>query len=315
MTESELKDARDAVEDRIEIGRTRSRRRTVAGLVAAAVVIPIVGVAIARSTGDDGTAPPVKPVSPTPTAIKASDDHWLTGDPPTDELVQGVWREDNGYVSIRFSPSGAVAFDENGRLFDAPAFVGTYEITGDVIGIEVDGGRAGCAGASFAMRASVTKAGEMRFVPTDAGTGTCTMSQIGVWGTWEQVLPAGPVFTSMRIPDKLPWEPVQRSLFGMWAAEGGGYALEIDRDGSYYVVGESGKPVDRGQWSYRNARLTFTSSADSVECSKGDQVVVRDMEQANPGSGTVGLQWTVEQNTCRGGWAAKEWFLIPLQRG
>lgn len=318
VTESELKDARDAVEDRIEIGRTRSRRRTVAGLVAAAVVIPIVGVAIARSAGDDGsTAPPVSPLSPTPTAIRAPADQWLTGAPPTRELVKGVWREDNGHLSIRFSPSGTVQFDEFGQLFGAPTFEGTYEITGDVISIDVDGGGAGCTDANFAMRASLPKPGLMRFVPTTVGSGKCTFSQVGVWAAWERVLPAGPVFTSMRIPDRLPWGPWpdRHSLVGMWAAEGGGYLLEIDRSGSYYVADESAKPIDRGQWSYRNARLTLTSSADSVECSRGDQVVVRDMEQVNPGSGTLGMRWTVEQNTCGGTWAAKDWFLVPANLG
>lgn len=318
VTESDLKNARDAIEDRIEIGRQRSRRRTVAGVVAAAVVlVPIVAMAIARSTGDDDTTRPVGPVTPTATAIRAPADQWLTGESPTRDLVQGVWREDDGNLSIRFSPSGSVQFDEFGQLFGDPGFEGTYQITGDVISIHVDGGGAGCTGADFAMRASLPEPGMMRFVPTDAGTRQCTMAQVGVWGTWEQVLPAGPVFEGLKFPDKLPWQllPDRASLIGMWAAEGGGYALEIDRDGSYYLVDGSAKPIDHGQWSYRNARLALTSSADSVECSKGDQVVVRDVEQVNPGTGTVGMQWTVEQNTCGGAWAAKEWFRVPDEGG
>lgn len=314
VTESELKDARDAVGDRIEIGRQRSRRRTIAGLVAAAVVIPLVGVAIARSGGDDQTVRPVGPVQPTPSSVRAPADQWLTGKQPTQDAVQGVWREDNGTLAIRFSPSGRVQLDELGQLLGTkPGFDGTYEITGDVISIDVDGGEVGCIGARFAMRASLPEPGSMRFVPTASGTGKCTFSQSGAWGTWEQVLPAGPAFTGLKFGDKLPWEswPDPDSLLGMWAAEGGGYVLEMDRGGAYYVADGAGETVDRGRWTYRPSQLTLTSSAGSLVCRKGDRTLLDDLEYVDPGKGTVAMQWTVKTNTCGGAWAAKEWFRVP----
>jgi len=316
VTEPELKEARDAVEDRIEIGRQRSRRRMVAGLVAAAVVIPIVGIAIARAGGDDQSLRPVGPVEPTPSAIRAPADRWLTGKPPTQDAVQGVWREDNGNMSIRFSPSGTVRMDELGQLLGHPGFAGTYEITGDVISINVDGGDVGCVGAEFAMRASLPQPGLMRFVPTASGTGKCTFSQIGAWGAWERVLPAGPAFTHLKFGAKLPWQswPDRDSLLGMWAAEGGGYVLEMDRGGSYYVADETGETVDRGRWTYRPSQLTLTSSAGSVDCSKGDQTRMDDLQYLNPG-GTIAMQWTMKTNTCGGAWATKEWFRVPSLRG
>jgi hypothetical protein len=305
VTESELKGAREVLVERVDSRRKRHRRRIAAALVTAAVVIPIVGVAISRS-GADETAPPAGPVGQNPSA----DDLWLTGGTPTQDLVQGVWREDNGTVSIRFSPPDTVSSDNSGRLFDAPAFVGTYEIAGDVISISVDGGAAGCAGDTFAMRASMAKPGVMRFVPTQAETGRCSLVP-DQWGAWEHVLPAGPSFAHFHFPNKMNWEPWPgpRSLYGMWAAEGGGYALEIDRDGSYYVADGSGDPIDRGQWSYRHTKLTLTSAAGSVECGPGDQVVLSGLEQVN--SGTLGMQWTVKQNACGGAWASQDWFLVP----
>jgi hypothetical protein len=316
VTESDMKDALDGVVDRVEIGRRRSRRRAVVGLAAAAVVIPIVGVAIAQSTSHDGTAPPVGPPTPAPT-IRETADQWLIGSPPTQDLVQGLWREDNGHLSIRFSSSGTVQIDEFGRLLGSPEFEGTYEISGDVISIAVDGGAVGCQGARFAMRASLPEPGAMRFVPTASGTGKCTFSQIGVWGTWEQALPAGKTFRGLRFGDELAWQswPDRDALFGMWAAVGGGYVLEIDGGGSYFVADESGETIDRGRWLYRPSQLTLTSSARSVDCRRGDRALVDHLEYVDPGAGTVAMRWTLKTNTCDGAWAARRWFQIPSVPG
>lgn len=307
VTESDLKDARDEMQERVENRRRRNRRRTVAAVVAAAVMIPIVGIAIAQSLDKDETAPsPVAPVSPSP----GPGDQWLTGSPVTQDVIQGVWREDNGITSIRFSPSGTVAIDTSGRLFGNPAIAGTYEVAGDQVTVKVDGGSAGCAGDTFVMRASIAKPGVMRYVPLEAGSGVCSLAA-DHWGAWEKVLPAGPSFANFTFSNKLPWEPGpdRRSLQGMWLAEGGGYVLEIDRDGSYYVVDESGEPVDRGEWTYRDSELTLASSADSVDCAQGDTAVLADLEQVD--SGTLGMQYTVADNTCGGAWVDKDWFLVP----
>jgi hypothetical protein len=219
-------------------------------------------------------------------------------------------RQDNGHLSMRFSPSGTVEFDELGQLLGEPTYEGTHEITGDLISIDVVGGTGGWVGAS-AMRASLPEPGLMRFVPTASGSGSCTFAQIGVWGTWEQVLPAGPAFTGLKFGDELPWRSSpDRSLFGMWAAEGGGYVLEIDRGGSYYVADETGSTVDRGRWRYRRSGLTLTSSYGSVACSAGDQATMADLEHVDTGDGTA-MRWTLQTNTCGGAWAEKQWFRVP----
>lgn len=315
VTESDLKDAHDVVEERLEFGRQRSRRRTVATVVAAAVVIPIVGVAVARAVDKDESAPPpaapVTPVTPVET-VHADPAPWLTGHAPTPELVQGVWREDNGGVQIRFSAPDAFTSDNRGRLFHDPGLVGTWELTGDEITINVTGGTSGCAGETFAMRSSLAEEGLLRFAPTRPAPARCSFLSDG-WGALEQVLPTSPGLASFKNANTENWAPwpSRRDLYGLWMAEGGGYAMEIGADGTYDVADQSGEPVDRGQWSLRDTELTMTSSVQSVACSTGDRVVWSDVEQLR--FGTFALRATVKANTCRAPWAAKHWILIPYE--
>ena len=318
VTESDLKDAHDSVEERLEFGRQRSRRRTVAAVVAAAVVVSIVGVAVARSLDSDRSVP-VGPVAPSesPGAVQtgtASDGVWLTGRSPTPELVQGVWREDNGAVHLRFSAPNAFASDNHGRLFHDPGLVGTWQLVGDQITINVTGGAAGCAGERIAMRASLAKEGVLHVVPTRPTPSRCSFLFNG-WGALEQVLPTSPAWAGFRNPDQPGWRswPAHKTLAGLWVAEGGGYAMEIGADGTYYVADQSGEPVDRGEWSYRDAMLTLTSSAQSVGCSKGGRLVWSHVEQL-PLPGTLALRGTAQENTCGAPWAPKHWILVPDER-
>ena len=163
VTESDLRNARDALDERIDSRRKRDRRRALAAVAAAAVVIPILGFAAFQTPGDEQSAPPAGPAPTTRTPTHA----FLDRDAhPRTDLVEGVWRVDNGTVLLRFSSDHLVSFDDDGRLYHHPDMHGTYEIAGDLITVTVDGGPAGCAGQTFAMRASLPEPGAMRFVHT-----------------------------------------------------------------------------------------------------------------------------------------------------
>lgn len=303
MTEPDLRVARNKVDERIDIARQRGRRRTITAAAAAAVVATVVGLtALQTLGGDNDSAPPANPPTIDPDA------DYITGDSPTAELLDGVWRVDNGQVLVQFSEDGTVRFDEHGTLFSSPLATGTYEIDGDLISVTATG--AACPGEESAMRASLPEPGILRFVSHQSSFGVCSALPRGRQ-ILEQVLPtsrslAGLVFSTDRGYGPLS----ERSfLYGDWQAEGGGYVLEIVRGGDYYVADESGEPVDQGQWSLRGADLTLTSSALSAECGEGDQLVLGSVEQVNPG--TLGMRGTVERNACGGAWTPAAWILLP----
>jgi len=308
MTESDLRDAREAIDERIDSRRQRGRRTVLAAAAAAVLMILVLGVAAFQTLGgDDETAPPADP-APTTSDPEAD---FLTGRAPTADLLQGVWRVDNGTEQLRFSPPNVFGSDDGGRLFGNPGVHGTYVITGDLITVKVDGGTAGCAGQEFAMRASLPGPGAMRFVHTQPGTGECAQIQNGTV-VLEQVLPASPTMAELVFSTEAGWQPLvgKSALYGVWLAEGGGHVLEIDPGGSYYVADESGDPVDRGQWLLRGGSdLTLTSSAGSARCSEGDRLVLGAVEQINPG--TRAVRSTVQENTCGAPWVPATWALVP----
>ncbi|MCZ3385766.1 MAG: hypothetical protein LH630_02060 [Actinomycetia bacterium] len=308
VTESDLVNARETLEDRIRVKRRRDRGRTLAVIAAAAVVIPILGVAAYQTLDGSESAPPVNSVPTSPSGYDA----FLKGSAPTPDLLEGAWRVDNGYVLVRFAAPNVVSFDDTGRLFGSPGVQGTYEIAGDVITVSVDSGLAGCAGQTFDMRASLPKPGAMRFVLPTAGLSSC-MSVAGR-GDMEKLLPTSNSVAEFDITTdttKADWSPPVNAaaLHGDWMAEGGGYLMEINPSGSYYVADESGEPIDDGQWSLRGTDLTLTSSATSRDCAGGDRLVWGDLGQFI--TGTTGMRGTSVQNTCGGAWASKVWFLLP----
>ena len=231
---------------------------------------------------------------------------------------------DNGTLLLKFTADGAIQFDDSGLLYSNPSAIGTYEIAGDLITVTVDGGPAGCAGQTFAMRASLPGPGAMRFVHTQPGTGNCAPQELplppelpveeaagpNVWWVLEQVLPTSQGFAEFAAAGG-GYRPLSDKsvLYGDWMAEGGGHVLEIAPDGTYYVADESGEPVDRGQWTLQASDLTLTSSAASAECTEGDRLVLGGVEQVN--LNTPNMRGTVEQNTCGGAWTPSAWWLIP----
>ncbi len=311
VTESDLISARGAVDERIDDRRRRDRRRTLVAAAAAAVLVLVAGVAaIQNMDGADRTAPPADP-APTTSDPQAD---FLTGLAPTADLLRGVWRLDNGTVQMRFSAPNAIAVDDGGRLYGNPGVRGTYVIDGDRITVTVEGGPDGCSGQELAMRASFPAApvgpGILRLVHTRPGTGTCSRSQDERW-VMEQVLPTSQSLAGVGFSNESGWLPLvsRQALHGLWMAEGGGYALEVDPGGTYFVADDSGDPVDRGQWSLRGTDLTLTSSAGSARCNAGDRLVLGAVEQTNPV--TRVLRSTVQENTCHAPWAPATWILIP----
>lgn len=309
VTESDLRDARDALDERVAGRRHWDRRRTVVAAAAAAVLILILGVTAFLTLGGDDKAVP--PAGPAPTPSTDSHAEFLSGSAPTSDLLDGVWRLDNGGVLMRFAAPDLVSFDRSGRLFEAPGVQGTYAIDGDLITITVDGGLAGCGGQQIAMRASVPKQGALHLVYTEPGAGSCATLEDERW-VMEQVLPTSPIMAELVYSAEKGWQPLasEAALHGSWLAEGGGHVLEIDPGGSYYVADESAKPIDRGRWSLRGSDLTLTSSAGAAECSEGDQLVLGTVEQV-AGPGTTAMRSTVQKNACGAAWADAVWILIP----
>ena len=310
VTDSDLRVAREAVDERIDNRRHRDRRRTVIAAAAAAVLVLVLGAtAYLTLGGDDLSAPPAnKGPAPSP----SSDPHasFLTGSAPTPELLEGIWRLDNDEVLMRFSPPDLVSFDVDGRLFENPGVQARYAIDGDVITVTVDGGTAGCGGQQFAMRASLPDEGAMHFVHTQPGTGACSSAQDERW-VLEQVLPMAPSIDDVVLSTESGWQPLRdrSSLFGSWFAEGGEHVLELDPSGEYHVAGGSGEQVDYGEWSLEGSRLTLTSWPDSTTCDMFDRLVLGGVEYVDPG--TTAIRSTVQKNDCGVPWANAVWILIP----
>ncbi len=311
VTESDLRDARDAVDERIDIRRERDRRRTVIAVAAAAVLIPVAGFAAFQTMGGDDKSAP-QPAKPDPTVAVDPNADFLTGDAPTAHLIDGLWRLDNGDLLMLFGEDGTVRFDNHGTLFSDPVMTGTYEIDGDVITVTTtDDARSECVGPDLTGRASLPESGLMRFVRSDSSS-ACSPVPLGRIAL-EQVLPNS-YLSELAFSTEPGWEPLsdETVLYGVWMAEGGQHVLEMDPSGAYYVMDESTDVVDQGQWSLQASELTLTSSAASGECSEGDRLVLGGVEQLPPG-GTTGMRGTVTSNTCGGGWTPSAWILLPHQ--
>ena len=312
VTDSELQDARVAVEDRIEGGRQRDRRRGLAA--AAAVAAVVVGVATWQGLRSDDAAPsPAEPV-PTPTLspLADADEMFLAGDTPTPELLRGVWRLDNPTESrmlVMFAADGGMRYDDTGRLFEDPLVYGTYDIAGDLITVQVDGGAAQCQGTTLALRAAVNEGGGLNLVPVDTAE-ACGRPMRHQW-VLEQQLPT-PEGHALNAPPGASWDRLtdREAVVGDWYVGGGGQLLELRVDNTYSVLAGYGDVVDRGSWvdDESSNRLTLTSSADSPTCREGDTAVLADLRGRFLGA--LVLRSTVERDDCAAGYAEEAWFQL-----
>lgn len=307
VTDSELTQARTAIGERLQVSREGARRRRLALGVVAAVVLPVCTVAVVRAVGEmkSAAAPVSRPTDPT------AEDLFLAGGPPTTEALSGVWRVDNGTMLVWFSGTDEVALDNRGRLFADPLMKGTYAIEGDEVTVSVVSGSADCIGKRFAIRVALPDDETARVVPARAPAGDCS-SPMGMRESMERLLPTSEGLQGI-VAGKKHWEPVPAAddLHAVWMAQGGGYLLELDPEGTYYVADATGR-FDRGEWSVRGSRLTLASSAESTACSSGDELVWGDLQWRFRDMTTI--RATARTNTCAAPWAAVEaWIEVPQQ--
>lgn len=301
VTDEDLRVARTAVDERIDGGRRR-RVAGVAAAAAAAVVVAVVGVtALQNLRGDEEPAP----LGPEPTTDPYA--AHLTGDAPTPQALDGIWRVDNGMHLMIFHADGRVEFDHEGLVFHAPDAVGTYEVDGDRISVNVtDDERGPCR---FEIRSAMPEPGVLHYV-VEGSDASCARMETGV-RRLEQVVPASRPLTEYDIAGATGWAPLtdKSQLHGFLFNEGGGFGLELSPVGDYIVADGAAEPVDSGQWVLRGQDLILTSGGDSPTCKAGDRLVLSNMEYL-PDQG-LPKRGKVARNDCGGAWAVPYWMVIP----
>lgn len=281
------------------------RRRLVGIAAAVGVLAAIAGVTAFAVMNDDEPSSSKSPDPP-------FDPHasFLVGEPPTGEQVQGVWRVDNGAQVWLFHQDGTFGFTEVGNIYTTPSLAGTWTLSGEELTLTATSTtQDGCIGDFFRLRASIPEPGLMRFVQTDVSTAGCSPISPRQ-GVLEHLLPAE-TSTDLVFSTVPGFEPLtdRKILPGFWLAEGGGYGLELNKNGEYVVADESALPVDHGSWSYVDGDLVLTSDKSSSECDAGDRLVLSGVQWVNPG--TDAIRGRTTQNACGVPWTPAAWFLIP----
>ncbi len=239
MTESDLRDARVAVEDRIESGRQRDRRRGV--VVAAAAAAVVVGVATWQ--GLSGKTPvlrrrrPDRRRRPCRTRTRT----FLTGDAVTAEILPGVWRLDNRAWLFMFTSDGRFSYDEHRAAVADPLVDGTYAVDGDTITVDIEGGTAGCAGQTLTLRAVVFARARCTCCPSAASRAAAALPSAPS-GCWSRCCRRATSPGSRTGPGG-NWDPLAGygAMQGTWYDPQGGYLVELRDDGSYSTLTGSGR--------------------------------------------------------------------------
>jgi hypothetical protein len=306
VTESDLRNARSDLDERIERDQSKHRDRLVIVAVAAVAVLALALVAVRALYSSDST---VQPANDGPGVVEPYQD-FLVGRSATAEDVPGVWRLSNDAL-LRFSAPNQVSIDQHGRMFGNPDIQGTYQVADGRITIDVTNSGGGCAGQSLQLRASIPASDVMRVVDSQSDSGGCFL---GLGPTWEldHVTTTAPFMGMLdSYSARSDWSPLPATttLVGSWLSEGGRYYLELARNGQYYVANDSADVIDRGQWSRQGDRLTLTSSAESSACQQGDRLALSNLASITPG--TLVIRSTVDENGCGAPWADQGWILIP----
>ena len=321
MTEADLHEAREELDQRIDRRGQRNRGRYIA--VAAAAMILVVGGVTAWRVIDDPSAAP-DPAGPVLPEMNASDRAWLTGDVVTEGLLEGVWRVDNGVVAVQFAADGTYRYDSSGNLFsdgNPPDATGTWTARGDLITLSnVSSDQAGCAGEQVRLWASTPKPGLVRLVGVPSDDPLCTPVGFGQQAL-EKVLPTNPDMTAFaaEIAREKGWDPLtDGSILDGIFFSGEGHLLELHADmtsaadgerGRYAVVSGKGDVVDRGEWQADTGRFILTSTTESPTCEAGDRLVLSAVEYG--ASGTLTFRGTTSRNDCGGAWTPASWIRIP----
>jgi hypothetical protein len=306
VTDSELRDAREAVEDRIEGGRQRDRRRGL--VVAAAAAAVVVGVATWQGLSGDDASPSPAPPGPSTAALSDEEQEFLTGDALTTENLPGVWRLDNSRWLFMFTADGGFRYDETGRLSAHPRAYGTFALDGDTISVDIDGGSAGCAGKTIALRGVVSLEGPIHVLPVGSDPSSCGAPVAARW-VLEPVLPAG-YFSQYSNGPGVNWDPPadHDAVQGNWYDPTGGYLVELREDGTYSTITEPTTLADSGTWTVDPSvtRLTLVSGADSPTCREGDLFVLDNLRAKD--FGRLNLQGDLGRNDCDVAWTGAGWL-------
>jgi hypothetical protein len=308
MTDSDLRDARVAVEDRIESERRRGRRRGLVAAAAAAAVV--VGVATWQGLTGEDTSPSPAPPAPSPSGLTDTEKAFLTGDAVTAGILPGVWRLDNGTTLFMFTSDGRFSFDDTGHLSTDPRVDGTYAVEGDTISVDVDGGTSGCAGQAIALRAVVSAIGTLHVLPVGREPSGCQAPSSYQW-VLEPVLPAG-YFSGIKTGPGANWDPpaADESVQATWYDPQEGYLVELRDDGTYSTITGSTDVADRGTWTVDPSvtRLTLVSGADSSTCREGDRFVLDNLRVRE--IGVLALQGDPGRNDCDVAWKGTGWVRL-----
>ena len=308
MTNSDVQDTRDVLDDGLEGRPSRPSGRALAA--ASAAVAVMAGIAGWQALVDDAPADP-GPVTTAPSAAAGVDDvpvlstgdqAFLAGDAPTPELLRGLWRLDNPTDSrmlFLFTDDGGFRYDDSGNLTEQPLATGNYRVEGDTISVDVDGGVAGCAGQTLVLRGAVNDLGGLNLVPVDADPTSCDRPARHRW-VLEQLLPTNPGWMAFTAPRGPHWDPLPgpESLVGTWLAGGGGYVIELHEDGTFTRLAGAGEVVDRGTWAdgASTSMLTLTSGEESPTCRPGDRFALSQLRGRD--LGTLAIQGEVERDDC-----------------
>ncbi len=308
VTESDLRDARAEVNERIENGRGRNRRRGVAAVAAVAAVV--VGVATWQGLSSDDSTPSPAPPAPSPSPLTDMEKEFLTGDAVTAGMLPGVWRLDNGTTLFMFTSDGRFSFDDTGRLSTDPRVDGTYAVEGGTISVDVEGGTSGCAGRAFDLRAVVSADGPLHVLPVGRQPSGCHAPSLFQW-VLEPVLPAG-FFSDIKSPPGANWDPPAGydAVRATWYDTQDGYLVELRDDGTYSTITGNTELADLGTWTVDPTvtRLTLVSGTDSPTCREGDRFVLDKLRVKDIGA--LALQGDVGRNDCDMAWQGTGWVRL-----
>ena len=263
----------------------------------------VVGVATWQGLSGDDASPSPAPPGPSPAALSDAEQEFLTGDALTTENLPGVWRLDNSRWLFMFTSDGGFRYDETGRLSAHPRVYGTYAVDGDTITVDIEGGSAGCAGKTIALRAVVSAKGPLHVLPVGSDPSSCGAPFAPQW-VLEQVLPAGyfstgsgtlPASTGTRRPATTPCRATGTTRRAATSSSCGTTGPTRPSRGTTELA-------DSGTWTVDPSvtRLTLVSGADSPTCREGDRFVLDNLRAKD--FGRLNLQGDLGRNDCDVAW-------------
>ena len=185
-----------------------------------------------------------------------------------------------------------------------PRRPGPVRLDGDTIRITVDGGPDGCGGRQIAHagRPSPKKGSSTSSLP-EPGEGACAGLQDERL-VMERMLPRARATVDYLASKERGWQALTDTA--AWSGRGSPKAVATcwsSTAATYHVATGTGEQVDYGEWALERGKLTLTSWPDSVDCSTSDILVMGGLEFDE--SGTTAIRSDVQRNDCGGDWTPK----------